>query len=81
MARYNSAVSVLRSRSRQDWPIEVRSLAAPAVEDLSGTTTVEERLAMVWALTLEGWALAGRQVPDYARPQTPVSFRRSAFAR
>lgn len=36
---------------------------------------------MMWPLTLEGWALAGRPIPDYSRRQTPVSFRRSAPTR
>jgi hypothetical protein len=73
-------MSDLRSRSRQDWPIEVRPLADPEKADVSRTTP-EERLAMVWTLTLEGWALAGRQIPDYPRRRTPVSFRRGALAR
>jgi hypothetical protein len=74
-------MSDLRSRSRQDWPIEVRSLADPEKEDLSRTTTPEERLAMVWTLTLEGWALAGQAIPDYPRRHTPISFRSGALAR
>jgi hypothetical protein len=69
------------SRGRQDWPIEVRPLAAPEADDLSRLTTPEERIAMIWPLTLEGWALSGRQIPDYSRSQTPVSFRSSALAR
>ena len=59
----------------------MRSLAAQAPEDLSRNTTAQERLAMVWSLTLEGWALAGRPLPDYSRLHTPVSLRRHALPR
>ena len=44
-------------------------------DDLSGSTTAEQRLAMVWPLTLEAWALAGLPIPTYARHETPISFR------
>ncbi len=44
-------------------------------DDLSGTTTAEQRLAMVWPLTLEAWALAELPMPTYARHETPISFR------
>lgn len=30
-----------------------------------------ERVAMVWALTLDAWASAGRSLPSYARHETP----------
>ncbi len=41
-------------------------------DDLGGFTTVEERIAMMWPLTLEAWALAGRPIPSYDRSATPV---------
>lgn len=41
-------------------------------DDLSATTTAEERLAMVWTLTLEAWRLAGRELPNYERSAMPV---------
>jgi hypothetical protein len=44
-------------------------------DDLSDTTTAEERLAMMWPLALEAWELAGRSVPAYSRSETPVSLR------
>ena len=41
-------------------------------DDLSGTTTAEERLAMMWPLAIEAWSLTGRPMPDYERRNTPV---------
>lgn len=40
-------------------------------DDLTATTTAEERLDMVWRLTLDAWASAGLPMPDYTREQTP----------
>jgi hypothetical protein len=31
---------------------------------------------MVWPLTLEAWALAGRDVPTYERSEAPIRIRR-----
>ncbi|HEX2252972.1 MAG TPA: hypothetical protein VHQ65_06875 [Thermoanaerobaculia bacterium] len=41
-------------------------------DDLSATTTPEERLAMVWPLTVDAWALSGREIPAYSRHEMPV---------
>jgi hypothetical protein len=76
-----SPMSAPGARSRRTWPIELRALNAPVRDDLSKTTTAEERLAMVWPLTVEGWSLAGEPIPGYSRRHTPVSFRRRALAR
>ena len=45
-------------------------------DDLSLTTTVEERLEMVEALSVEAWTLTGRPFPSDARHEMPVSLRR-----
>jgi hypothetical protein len=50
-------------------------LGAEPSDDLSGTTTAEERLAMMWPLALEAWALSGRPIPDYERSAAPVRRR------
>ena len=42
------------------------------LEDLSDTTTPSERLAMVWDLSREAWALTGLPVPTYERHEIPV---------
>ena len=41
-------------------------------DDLSATTTAEERLAMMWPLAVEAWSLTGRPMPEYERKDTPV---------
>ena len=41
-------------------------------EDLSGSTTAEERLAMMWPLAVEAWSLTGEPMPEYEREDTPV---------
>ncbi len=37
--------------------------------------TVEERLAVVAALSAEGWRLAGRSLPSYTRAEIPIVVR------
>jgi hypothetical protein len=65
-----------RSRpDRRSWPVRVYRLGDEPPDDLSATTTAEERLAMVDALSIEAWGLAGRTFPEYLRQDTPVSTR------
>jgi hypothetical protein len=61
--------------ARSEWPVRVFKLGEEPGDDLSATTSPEERLAMVAALTLEAWTLAGRVIPEYTRGATPVSRR------
>ena len=49
--------------------------AQSSAEDLSGSTTLEERVLMVWPLTLDAWAFAGLPIPDYERANTPIVIR------
>jgi hypothetical protein len=58
--------------SRRSWPVRKYRLGAEPSEDLSGSTTAEERIEMMWPLAVEAWTLAGRPLPDYARDQAPV---------
>jgi len=44
-------------------------------DDLSLTTTAEERLEMVETLSVEAWALTGKPFPSYARHEMPVVLR------
>lgn len=43
-------------------------------DDLSATTTAEERIAMMWPLAVEAWSLAGQPMPEYERKDIPVRF-------
>ena len=60
---------------RSEWPVRVYRLGNEPGDDLSSTTTAEERLAMMWPLTLEAWELARLPIPGYSREETPMSFR------
>jgi hypothetical protein len=53
--------------------VRVFQLGHEPGDDLSASTTAEERLAMVATLTLEAWSLSGRRLPDYTRAETPVA--------
>ena len=46
-------------------------------DDGLADTTVEERVGMVWQLTLDAWASAGRRIPDYPRSEMPVRVPRN----
>jgi len=59
-------------RARAEWPVRVYRLGEEPPADLAATTTAEERLAMVWPITVDTWTLAGLPIPDYPRDQMPV---------
>jgi hypothetical protein len=61
---------------RGSWPVRVYRLGAEPPDDLSATSTPEERLAMMWPLALEAYALSERPMPAYRRADTPVTLRR-----
>ena len=61
--------------NRLSWPIRKFQLGHEPGPDLSASTTPEQRLEMVWPLTLEAWALARRPIPNYSRSETPVRKR------
>jgi hypothetical protein len=50
-------------RARRCWPVRVYRLGEEPGDDLGGSPTPEERLAMMWAL--EGWSLVDPR-PDIA---------------
>jgi hypothetical protein len=56
--------------------VRVYRLGAEPSDDLSATSTPEERLAMMEGLALEAFALTGRPLPAYRRADTPVALRR-----
>jgi hypothetical protein len=58
--------------SRATWPVHKYLLGQEPSNDLSETTTPEQRLEMMWPLTLEAWSLTGKPLPDYPRHLTPV---------
>jgi hypothetical protein len=60
---------------RSRWPVRRFRLGAEPRDDLRSTTSAQERLALMWPLALEAWALVGRAVPDYPRSEAPISTR------
>ena len=61
-----------RAALRRSWPVRRFRLGDEPSDDLRASTTAEQRLAMMWHLTLEAWELTGRPLPDYARRSAPV---------
>ncbi len=61
-----------RAEARKFWPVRKFRLGEEPDENLSATTTAQERLRMMWPLTVDAWSLAGREIPDYPREKTPV---------
>lgn len=61
-----------RAAARAAWPGLKTSLTeAPGAENLSASTTAEQRLGMMWELTLGAWSLTGLPLPDYTRQTMP----------
>lgn len=61
-----------RASARKAWPVRKHRLGEEPSDDLSDLTTAEERLAMMWPLSLEAWTLTGKPLPEYDRSQAPV---------
>ncbi len=57
---------------RSDWPVSRTPLSRRNDDDLSGSTTAAERLAMMWPLALEAWLLTGAPLPSYERAEAEV---------
>lgn len=76
MARGDAPGTPPRAASRRSWPVRLVALGTEPQDHLDRSTTPEERLAMVWTLTVEAWTLAGRPMPAYPRTATPVRLYR-----
>ena len=61
-----------RRERRRAWPVRIYDLGKEPGDDLSATTTPEQRLAMVWPLTVEAYTLAGISVDPVPRGQMKV---------
>lgn len=59
-----------RRLARLRWPSRILRLGEEPAEEVTGT--VEERLAAVWTMTLEAWAIAGKPLPTYERHEAPI---------
>jgi hypothetical protein len=56
--------------------VRVFRLGEEPRDDLSETTTAEERLRILRELTERAWALGGRPAPSYSRDRLPVRITR-----
>ena len=62
MSDHSDEARKARAAARRDWPVRKFRLGHEPGDDLSATTTAEERLAMMWPLAMEAWTLAGRPI-------------------
>jgi hypothetical protein len=67
---------VTRAAERGSWPVRVYRRGTEPPDDLTSTSTPEERLAMMWPLAVEAFSLTGRPMPVYRREEAPVARRR-----
>ena len=72
----HDAEQIERAAARRRWPVSVYRLGQEPPEDLSDVTTAAERLAMMWPLAKEAFALAGHSVAPVPRSEMPVVVRR-----
>jgi hypothetical protein len=61
-----------RARARRRWPVVLSSLRNQPSDDLSSSTTLEERIAMMRPLAEAAWRVAGLPLPRYRRSRIPV---------
>ena len=81
MSDHSDEARKARAAARRDWPVRKFRLGHEPGDDLSATTTAEERLAMMWPLAMEAWTLAGRPIPDYERRNAPIRVIRPPASR
>lgn len=60
-----------RAAARANWPVKRYRLGEEPGDDLSASTTPQERIAMMWPLAVEAWRAAGRSIPTYDRRNLP----------
>lgn len=63
--------------SRRQWPVREFELGAEPARDALDRSTVDQRIAIMWSLAREAWAVAGKPIPKYERRDMPGAvFRR-----
>lgn len=65
-----------RRDRRASWPVRRFRLGDEPNEDLSSTTTAEERIAMMWPLALDAFSVNASGSDRSPRPLWPVRVRR-----
>jgi hypothetical protein len=65
-----------RRKQRASWPVRKTTLAEQDdYDDLAGTTP-EERVGMMWQLTLDAWAFTGQPLAESRLQRHIVRFHR-----
>ena len=59
-----------RALARLTWPMRKCALGEEPEDDLSALSP-GERIAMVWQLTRDAWAVMGAESPGYSRSEIP----------
>ena len=59
-----------RAAKRAHWPVVITRLGEEPPDGLD--TTPEERLEMMWELSVRACGMAGIPIPDYDRANTPI---------
>lgn len=59
-------------RVREGMVVRKFKLGEEPSDDISESTTIDERFAMVWTLSERMWLWTGRPLPVYARAEMPV---------
>lgn len=60
-----------RARRRRDWAGAVTTLADQDDAMLVRQGSAEQRIHMLWRVTLDAWASSGRPLPAYERSNMP----------
>ncbi len=68
--------AAMRRANAARWPLRSYAIADEPLRDPLDRSTVDERIAAVWPLTLEAWAVAGKEIPPYLRSTAPGNMRR-----
>ncbi len=64
--------------TRTNWPVRILAAGEQSTDDLSASSTAEERLEMVWVLSRRMWELTGHRSPALARENIPIRILRLA---
>jgi hypothetical protein len=60
-----------RREHAAQWPVRRFDLGSEPIRDELDRSTVDERIAMMWPLAKEAWAVAGKPIATYERKNMP----------
>lgn len=70
MTSEQAAAAEARRAARAAWPVRRFDLGSEPEDDLSHLTP-EERVSLVWTLTVAAWTASGRELPSLPRSEWP----------